>query len=114
PLLGFGLFVAGQYAVWRHWRDRATGHLAAALTVLCAPMLSLWGIVPRGGYVEFLAWALPTFALYRGLARPGRPGMSALSQAAWGFLFALGYFLNPLSLTVYATVALDWVFGRHG
>jgi hypothetical protein len=35
-------------------------------------------------------------------------------QAGWGFLLAFGYFVNPLSLIVYATLALDWTFGRHG
>jgi hypothetical protein len=114
PLVAFGLFTAGQYVVWARWRGRAAGHLAAGLTVLGSPMLVLWGIIPRGGYVEFLAWALPTLAAYRAFARPGRPEPSKAGQAAWGFLLALGYFLNPLSLTVYATIALDWTLGRHG
>jgi hypothetical protein len=114
PLLAFGLFVAGQYAVWRIWANRATADLAAGLSVLCAPLLSLWGIVPRGGYVEFLAWALPVLALYRRLARRSRSVLAAPGQAAWGFVFGLGYFLNPLSLTVYATICFDWVLGRHG
>jgi len=114
PLLAFGAFAAGQYAVWSRWRGRPTGHLAAALTVIGSPMLGLWGLVPRGGYVEFLAWALPTLWAYREVARPGRAVASPLHQAAWGFWLALGYFLNPLSWTVYATIALDWTLGRHG
>ncbi len=114
PLLAFGLFVAAQYAVWSHWCDRRIGHTAAGLTVIGSPMLVLWGIIPRGGYVEFLAWALPTLAAYRALARRDSPEASAPIQIGWGFLLAFGYFLNPLALTVYATIALDWVFGRHG
>jgi hypothetical protein len=113
-LLAFGLFAAGQFVVWSRWRDRTTGHVAAALTVLGSPMLVLWGIIPRGGYVEFLAWALPTLAVYRRIARPGRTEPTPIRQAAWGFLLAVGYYLNPLSLTVYATIALDWTLGRHG
>jgi len=114
PLVAFGLFAAAQFVVWSRWRDRTTGHLAAALAVLGSPMLALWGVIPRGGYVEFLAWALPTLSLYREAARPGRAAPTPAAQAGWGFLLAFGYFLNPLSLTVYATLALDWVFGRHG
>ena len=114
PLLFFGAFAAGQFAVWSRWRGRATGHLAAVLTVVGSPMIGLWGIVPRGGYVEFLAWALPTLWAYREVARPGRPALSAARQTAWGFWLALGYFVNPLSMTVYVTIALDWTFGRHG
>lgn len=114
PLVAFGLFAAGQFAVWSRWRDRATGHLAAALTVVGSPMLVVWGVVPRGGYVEFLAWALPTLAVYRALARAGAPTPHPAAQAVWGFWLAIGYFLNPLALTVYATLALDWTLGRHG
>jgi hypothetical protein len=114
PLLFFGLFVAGQFAVWRLWNGRATGHLAAALTVLGAPLMTLWGVIPRGGYVELLAWALPTLAVYRAVVRPGRAPLSAWRQAAFGFLLAVGYFVNPLSLVVYVTLALDWTFARHG
>lgn len=114
PLLGFGLFAAGQYAVWSRWADRGTGHLAAALAVVGSPMLAIWGVVPRGGYIEFLAWALPTLAGYRALARAGSRMPHPVVQAAWGFALALGYFLNPLSLTVYTAIALDWTFVRHG
>ena len=35
PWLFFGLFVAGQYVLWRCWGDRLTGHLAALVSVLC-------------------------------------------------------------------------------
>src|SRR4051812_14273080 len=63
PLAFFGLFAAGQFALWRRWSDRPTGHLAALLTVVCAPMPAVWSIVPRGGYVEVLAWALPVLAV---------------------------------------------------
>ncbi|GAC1469802.1 MAG: hypothetical protein NVSMB9_14080 [Isosphaeraceae bacterium] len=114
PLSAFAIFAAGQFAVWRCWQGRRTGHFAAALTVIGSPMLAIWGIIPRGGYVEFLAWALPTFAVYRRMSRPDAPRPGPLGQAAWGFLLGLGYFLNPLSLTVYATIALDWTFCRHG
>src|SRR5439155_13356578 len=44
PLLFFGLFVAGQYALWRIWRDRPTGHVAALIAAVGAPMFALWGI----------------------------------------------------------------------
>lgn len=114
PLLYFGLFVAGQYLVWRGWSDRATGHLAALLTVVASPMLTLWSIVPRGGYIEVLAWALPVLGVYRRMIRPGGAARSRRGQAGWGFLLAVGYFLNPLSLIVYLTLALDWTLGRHG
>ncbi len=114
PWLFFGLFVAGQFALWRCWDDRLTGHLAALVSVLCAPMLVLWAIVPRGGYIELLAWAIPVLGAYRALTRPGAAEPSRGRQAAWGFLFAFGYFLNPLSWIVYVTLALDWTFGRHG
>jgi len=114
PLLCFGAFVAGQYAVWRVWRDRRTGLVAAGLTAVGSPMIALWGIVPRGGYVEFLAWALPTLAVYRHVARSGQDELSIGRQVAWGFLLSLGYFLNPLSLTIYVTILLDWMLARHG
>ncbi len=114
PLLFFGVFVAGQYAVWRLWADRKTGHWAALITILSAPMLALWSVVPRGGYIELLAWALPVLAIYRAVTRPGADPLSKPRQAAWGFLLAFGYFLNPLSLIVYSTLAVDWTFGRHG
>lgn len=114
PLLAFGIFAAAQYVVWRLWRDRATGDLAALITVTGAPMFAIWSIIPRGGYVEFLAWALPTLAVYRALTDPSRPPLSPARQAGWGFLLAVGYFLNPFALTVYATLALDWLFVRHG
>jgi len=71
PWLFFGLFVAGQYALWRRWGDRVTGHLAALVSVVCAPMLTLWSIVPRGGYIELLAWAIPVLGVYRAWTRPG-------------------------------------------
>ena len=114
PLLFFGLFAAGQYLLWSRWTDRVTGHLAALLTVCGGPMLTIWSIVPRGGYIEFLAWALPVLGLYRKFTRPGAPSLSRRAQAAWGFLFAFGYFLNPLSLIIYVAMAIDWTLGRHG
>jgi hypothetical protein len=114
PWLVFGLFVAAQFAVWRHWEGRATGHLAATLTLIGAPLITVWGLIPRGGYVEMLAWALPTLAAYRVLTRAGRGRPSPALQAAWGCLLAVGYFVNPLSLTVYATIAMDWAFRRRG
>jgi hypothetical protein len=114
PLLFFALLVAAQYLVWRGWRDRATGHLAALFTVVGGPMLASWGVIPRGGYVEVLAWALPTLFVYRRVTAAGRGPLIPLVQAAWGFLLALGQFVNPLSWIVYATLAIDWTFGRHG
>ena len=114
PTLCFALFVAGQYLLWRRWADRPTAHLAALFAVACAPLLVLWSIIPRGGYTALLAWAVPTLWAYRALTRPdaGRPGRAV--QAGWGSLLAVGYFLNPLSLIVYATLAIDWTLGRHG
>ena len=114
PLLFFGLFVAGQYACWSRWSGRTTGHLAASITVFGAPLPTLWGLVPRGGYVELLAWSMPVLATYRRVIRPDAPALDRPCQFAWGFLLALGYFLNPLALVVYLTLGLDWTFGRHG
>jgi hypothetical protein len=114
PWLFFGLFVAGQFALWRRWGDRLTGHLAALVSVLCAPMLVLWAIVPRGGYIELLAWAVPVLAVYRAWTHPHAPTRGRGRQTVWGFLFTFGYFLNPLSLIVYVTLVVDWTFGRHG
>jgi len=114
PVLFFGLFVAGQFAVWRLWKDPSTGHLAALLTLLGAPLMTVWGFIPRGGYVESLAWALPTLAVYRAVTRPGAGPLSPARQAGWGFLLAVGYFINPLSQIVYASLAVDWTFARHG
>ncbi|MGC8639440.1 MAG: hypothetical protein ACP5XB_06130 [Isosphaeraceae bacterium] len=114
PLLFFALFVAGQFGVWRLWKDRRTGHLAALLTLFAAPLLTVWGFIPRGGYVESLAWALPTLAVYRVATRPSAGPLSPARQAGWGFLLALGYFINPLSQIVYVTLAVDWTFGCHG
>jgi hypothetical protein len=114
PLLFFGLFVAGQYLLWSRWADRTTGHLAGLVTLLGSPMLAVWSIIPRGGYIEVLAWALPVLWIYRRSTRVDVRPLGSIGQAAWGFFFALGYFLNPLSLIVYLTLALDWTFGRHG
>ncbi len=114
PWLAFGLFAALQFFLWSRWGDRATGHLAAAFTIVCAPMPVLWEVVPRGGYIEFLAWSLPTLAAYRALCRSDRPWPLPWIQTVWGFWLAFGYFLNPLSLTIYVTLAIDWTFGRHG
>ena len=98
PWLFFGLFVAGQYVLWRCWGDRLTGHLAALVSVLCAPMLVLWAIVPRGGYIELLAWAIPVLAVYRAGTQPGTPEPSRGRQAAWGFFFAFGYATSTVKL----------------
>jgi hypothetical protein len=114
PLVFFGLFAAGQYLIWRHWVDRPSGHLAALITVLSAPMPALWAIVPRGGYIEVLFWALPVLGVYRAVTDPGARPLSPAKQAGWGFLLAFGYFLNPLSLILYAALAIDWTLGRHG
>ena len=114
PTLFFALFAAGQYALWRTWADRATGHLAALLTVVGAPMLALWGVAPRGGYSEVLAWAVLALGIYRAVTRPGAAPRPRWLQVAAGLGLGLGYFLNPLSLIVYATMALDWTLGRQG
>lgn len=114
PTLYFGLFVALQYATWRSWRDRRTGHLAALIAAVGAPMLAVWSIAPRGGYTLVLAWASATLWGYRWLARPGAPTPSRTAQALWGFLLAVGYYVNPMALVVYAALALDWTFGVHG
>ena len=116
PTLAFGLFVAGQFLLWTRWAGRPTGHLAAAIAAVGSPMLALWGVAPRGGYSELLAWAVPVLGTYRASTRPGGSGgpRSPMGQAGWGFLLAFGYFLNPLSLVVYATLGLDWAIGRHG
>lgn len=116
PLLFFSLFAAGQYALWRCWKDRRTGHLASLFTVIGAPMFALWSIVPRGGYIEILAWAVPVLALYRRAIGTGPDVFprTGRGQAGWGFLLGLGYFLNPLSLIVYVALAVDWTLGRHG
>jgi hypothetical protein len=114
PLVFFGLFAAGQYLLWRHWADRPSGHLAALITVLSAPMPALWAIVPRGGYIEILFWGLPVLGVYRAITDPSARPLSPVRQAGWGFLLAFGYFLNPLSLIVYVALAIDWTLGRHG
>jgi hypothetical protein len=114
PTLYTGLFVGGQFVLWRNWAGRATGHLAALLAAVGSPMLALWGVAPRGGYSEVLAWALPVLAVYRWAIRPAGGPKSRCAQAGWGFLFAFGLFLNPLSLVVYAALGFDWLFGRHG
>ena len=114
PLLLFGVFVGSQYLVWRTWRDRETGILAALFTLIGGPMLVAWGTVPRGGYIELLAWALPTLHIYRRVTRPGAQPFSAGKQAGWGAFLALGHFINPLAMIVYLTLAIDWTLGRHG
>ncbi len=113
PTLFFGLFVALQYAVWRSWAGRTTGHLAALIAAVGAPMPALWSVVPRGGYVAVLAWAVASLWAYRVMTRPG-PDPPRVWQAAWGFWLMFGYFVNPQSVVVYATLALDWSLGRHG
>lgn len=114
PAFYFALFAAGQYLIWRFWVDRPTGHLAALLTVACAPLMTIWSVIPRGGYTVMLFWALPTLWAYRHLTRPEAGTPSGRVQFGWGFLLAIGYYLNPLALIVYMTMVLDWVLGRHG
>ncbi|HEV3168538.1 MAG TPA: hypothetical protein VGZ22_31315 [Isosphaeraceae bacterium] len=114
PALYCGLFVAGQFVLWRRWADRRAGHWAALISAVGSPMLALWGVAPRGGYSEILAWAVPVLGVYRAVTRPDGAPMSRSRQAGWGFLLAFGYFLNPLSLIVYTTLAIDWLLGRHG
>ena len=114
PTLFFGLFVALQFATWRAWAGRSTGNIAALACVACSPMMTLWSVIPRGGYTEIMAWSLATMWAYRRATRPDRPSLGRPARSAWGFLFALGYFLNPLSIVVYVAVAIDWSLGRHG
>ncbi len=114
PTFYYAGLVAGQFAAWRAWRGRSCGHLAALFTLACSPMMAMWSVIPRGGYTEVLAWGLATIAVYRRVTRPGRPPLDPLAQLGWGVLFTFGYFLNPLSLVVYLTLAIDWTFGRHG
>lgn len=114
PTFYFSLLVAGQYLAWSAWSGRGRGHLAALLTVACSPMLALWSVAARGGYSELLAWSMPVLAVYRRLTRPAYAPPGRLGQASWGLLLFLGYFVNPLSLVVYATLAIDWTLGRHG
>jgi hypothetical protein len=114
PTLAIALFVGGQYALWRVWADRGTAHLAALLASICAPMLAVWSVAPRGAYSEVLLWALPVLGIYRALVKPDRQPISTKWQFAWGFLLAIGYYLNPLALIVYITLLLDWILGRHG
>lgn len=114
PLLFFALFVAEQYAVWRIWSGKRTANLAALITLIGSPFLALWSVASRGGYTVVLAWALPVLACYRRAVEPGAPPLSRSRLFGWGFLFAIGYFLNPLSIIIYATLAVDWTFARHG
>jgi hypothetical protein len=114
PALYFAGLVAGQFAAWRAWKGRACGHLAATFTLACSPMMAIWGVIPRGGYIEVLAWGLAAMAVYRRVTRPDGASMGILPQLGWGALFTFGYFLNPLSLVVYLALAIDWTFGRHG
>lgn len=114
PTLFFGLFVALQFGLWRSWSDRVGGHLAALLAAVGAPMLALWSVAPRGGYTEILAWSTAALWGYREMVRPNAPARPKWLQWGWGFLLALGYYINPLSLIIYATLALDWTFARHG
>lgn len=114
PTFYFALLTAAQFGAWRSWSGRAAGHLAAAMTVACSPMMALWSIIPRGGYPEVFAWSVGFVILYRRLTRPGAARPGGLAQVAWGIYFALGYFINPLALVFYVAVAVDWTLGRHG
>ncbi|HEY2158904.1 MAG TPA: hypothetical protein VGH33_24955 [Isosphaeraceae bacterium] len=114
PTLYFAWLVAGQFVAWRAWKGRTCGHLAALFTLACSPMMAIWSVIPRGGYTEVLAWGLATMVVYRRVTRSDQPPIGRLAQLGWGVLFTFGYFLNPLSLVVYVTLAIDWTFGRHG
>ncbi len=114
PLFFCGLFVCGQFVLWTRWSSRAAGHLAASIALIGAPMATIWTLIPRGGYVEFLCWCLPVLYVYRrACARRGANRLPT-AQFGWGLLLGLGFFVNPLSIVIYATLALDWTFGRHG
>ena len=86
PLVAFGLFAAGQFVVWSRWADRPTGHLAAGLDGRRLAHAGALGDRPARGYVEFLAWALPTLAAYR-VPRPARrPRLSPGGSGGLGVL----------------------------
>ena len=53
------------------------------------------GIVPRGGYIECLAWALPTLWAYRALACPRAPDLIASTANTLGILVGIRIFREP-------------------
>lgn len=114
PWLFFAILAGFQFLAWNRWRDARTGHLAALLTIVGSPFLTAWGLVPRGGYVELLAWMMPTILAYRIVtSRDDRP-LGFAAQVGWGALLVLGSFLNPLAWITYGTLLIDWTFSRHG
>ncbi len=73
PLFYFAVFTAEQFIIWRIWKGRSVGCLAALLTALGSPMLAVWSVASRGGYTVILAWALPVLAGYRWVCQARAP-----------------------------------------
>ncbi|MFO0961188.1 MAG: hypothetical protein U0800_27725 [Isosphaeraceae bacterium] len=114
PWLFFGLLAGLQFLAWNRWRGAKTGHLAALLTVTGSPFFAAWSIVPRGGYIELLAWMVPAIAAYRLMTWRSADPPGFGRQFGWGMMLTLGGFLNPLAWITYAALLADWTFGRHG
>ena len=101
--------------LWRCWCDRLTGHLAALVSVLLHRCWCSGGSYRAGDTSScwpgrFRSWRSIVPGPSRAAPTPSRG--SGRWRGASSLRF--GYFLNPLSLIVYLTLALDWTFGRHG
>src|SRR5262249_9173863 len=83
PTLFFGLFVAGQFWVWRRWNETGTARLAAAFSIICAPLPALWSFVPRGGYIEVMAWGIAVLGIYHARVQSETPRLSTAGQVGW-------------------------------
>jgi hypothetical protein len=114
PTFYFALFVAAQYALWRLFRDRTTGHVAALVATVGSPMLAVWSVASRGGYTVILAWGTLVLIAYRAVVLPRERQLSPARRFGWGALLSVGYYLNPIALIVHVTLAIDWTFRRHG
>jgi hypothetical protein len=114
PTFYFALFVAAQYALWRLFRDRTTGHVAALVATVGSPMLAVWSVASRGGYTVILAWGTLVLIAYRAVVLPRERPLPPARRFGWGALLGVGYYLNPIALIVYVTLAIDWTFRRHG